>query len=1046
MKINLIAKMRNFILVNFILFFVSFKSLAQSPITQTFNFTGVLQTFTVPACVSSLTISAYGSQGGTNSNSTTAGGLGGSTIGVLTVTAGQVLNIYVGGLNGFNGGGAGGVTSGSPLSGGGIGGGASDVRVGGIALLNRVIVAGAGGGGGGNRIVGYGRGAGGGGGSGYYGGGGGAGWPGSVAGGTVASGGTQLNGGTGGTSTYNIVNNGIAGSLGLGGGGGAETGSGQGSPSQNSFVGGNGGGLSGSNGIHNFAASYWVGQSGAGGSSFLGILTATSSIAGVRSGNGQVLITYGFNGNGVNLSASNQTICAGTTVSLVASGVNSYTWSTGSNASFINVTPATTTNYTVNGTNSLGCISNSIVTISVNSSVPSLTVVNSATSAICPGRTVTITASGAPSFTFTGGITNGVPFIPLTNSSYTVFASNVCGTSSISTSVSVSINPTISAIASTASLCSGATATLIGSGASTYTWSNGVTNGISFSPLITNIYTLTASSALGCTATAVVGITVVNTPNQMPLPSPPSLCNGNSSTLTASGATNYTWQPGNFNTASIVVTPTSTSVWTCTMANGNCVSTQSVSVIVNQLPNVVTLVTPTIVCAGKSASITAGGALTYTWTQGTYTLIGANIVVTPTANTVFTITASNGTCIAQPTFTMLTLPSPTLIVTPSSSVICFGQTASLTVSGAVSYTWNAPVNLNTASISVSPTAPISYSVSGTNSVGCISGKTQVVLVNPNPILTTGTTPSFVCIGGASTATVTGANTYSWNTGSTSSITAINPTTTTIYTVTGTNSNTGCKTTETVMVVTFQPTLVVTTATSVCIGTSVTLNASGAVSYTWNTGVVGSGNNSTISVGPSVYTTYSVTATTSSMVAGYVLNCLASNTIGVTVNQNPTITATCIRTLICRGETTSLTANGAFTYNWLAPLQTTGSIVAVSPYSTTNYTMIGTDANGCKDTTSIQIKVSACVGVGELNNLSELIKVYPNPNNGEFEITSKGIDIELKIINDLGQLVKIINLNKINNYEIKVNELSNGVYFVVGQNKTTNINQKIIINK
>ena len=421
-------------------------------------------------------------------------------------------------------------------------------------------------------------------------------------------------------------------------------------------------------------------------------------------------------------------------------------------------------------------------------------------------------------------------------------------------------------------------------------------------------------------------------------------------------------------------------------------------------------------------------------------------MVTPTANTVFTITASNGTCIAKPTFTMLTLPSPTLIITPSSSVICFGQTASLTVSGAVTYTWNAPVNLNTASISVSPTAPISYSVSGTNSVGCISGKTQVVLVNPNPILTTGTTPSFVCIGGASTATVTGANTYSWNTGSTSSITAINPTTTTIYTVTGTNSNTGCQTTETVMVVTFQPTLVVTTATSVCIGTSVTLNASGAVSYTWNTGVVGSGNNSTISVGPSVYTTYSVTATTSSMVAGYVLNCLASNTIGVTVNQNPTITATCIRTLICRGETTSLTANGAFTYNWLAPLLTTGSIVAVSPYSTTNYTMIGTDANGCKDTTSIQIKVSACVGVGELNNLSELIKVYPNPNNGEFEITSKGIDIELKIINDLGQLVKIINLNKINNYEIKVNELSNGVYFVVGQNKTTNINQKIIINK
>ena len=750
----------------------------------------------------------------------------------------------------------------------------------------------------------------------------------------------------------------------------------------------------------------------------------------------------------------NTAVCVGSsnTYSVpLAAGATSYSWSlpggwTGSsNTNSILTTASASGILSITATYSCGVSPPSTFAVVSSTALPSVSI--TAGNIACAGSVVNLTANGATSYTWgSGALTNTIAPAPFTNTTYTVLGINSCGSATAAINLTVNPSPTITAIASTASLCSGATATLIGSGASSYTWSNGVINGQSYTPVITNIYTLTGTSALGCTATAVVGITVVNTPNQMPLPSPPSICNGNSSTITASGATNYTWQPGNFNTASIVVTPTTTSVWTCTMANGNCVSIQSVSIIVNPLPNVVTLVTPSIVCAGKNASITAGGALTYTWTQGTYTLLGANIVVTPTANTVFTITASNGTCIAKPTFTMFTLPTPTLIVTPSSSVICFGQTASLTASGAVTYTWSAPVNLNTASISVSPTAPISYSVSGTNSVGCISGKTQIIIVNPNPILITGTTPSFVCIGGASTATVTGANTYTWSTGSTSSITAISPTTTTIYTVTGTNSNTGCKTTQTVMVVTFQPTLVVTTATSVCIGTSVTLNASGAVSYTWNTGVVASGNSSTISVGPSVYTTYSVTATTSSVVAGYVLNCLASNTIGVTVNQNPTVTATCSRTLICRGETTSLIANGAFTYNWLAPLQTTGSIVAVSPFSTTNYTMIGTDANGCKDTTSIQIKISACVGQEELNNLSELIKVYPNPNNGEFEIISKGLDIELKIINDIGQLIKIINLNKINNYEIKVNELSNGVYFIVSDKDNLKINRKIIINK
>ena len=71
----------------------------------TFNYTGAVQTFTVPVGVTSLTIQAEGAQGGSNAGGI-VGGLGGMATGTLAVTPGDVLNIYVGGQNGYNGGGS----------------------------------------------------------------------------------------------------------------------------------------------------------------------------------------------------------------------------------------------------------------------------------------------------------------------------------------------------------------------------------------------------------------------------------------------------------------------------------------------------------------------------------------------------------------------------------------------------------------------------------------------------------------------------------------------------------------------------------------------------------------------------------------------------------------------------------------------------------------------------------------------------------------------------------------------------------------------------
>jgi len=132
----------------FFLFILFFNIYLNSQTTVNFNYTGAFQTWTVPSCVSSnVTVTVRGGKGGG-----AMGGQGAVVTGVISVTPGQVLRIYVGGqgscpTGGWNGGGNGGIQSAIPgqsLACGG--GGATDVRVSPYGLGNRVIVAGGGGG------------------------------------------------------------------------------------------------------------------------------------------------------------------------------------------------------------------------------------------------------------------------------------------------------------------------------------------------------------------------------------------------------------------------------------------------------------------------------------------------------------------------------------------------------------------------------------------------------------------------------------------------------------------------------------------------------------------------------------------------------------------------------------------------------------------------------------------------------------------------------------------------------------------------------------
>ncbi|WP_317897579.1 glycine-rich protein [Aurantibacillus circumpalustris] len=1079
--------------VLFALALTVFWGVAHSQTTYTFNYTGGQQTIALQA--GTYTIETWGADGGDNlgNGSTTYfqnGGKGGYSIGIYTLASAATIYVNVGGrgsnststLNvtapgGYNGGGYGSVNTASGKSSGAGGGGASHVATATGTLGALVssqsavrIVAGGGGGAGESNYIStntsYNSNGGNGGGvsglqnvsSSYQ--------------GRHGQGGTQLAGGGGGDNGSAVAGVPLQGIFGAGGynstANGNTTGGGSG-------AGGGGGGWYG-------GGSGWVGStgyqagSGGGGSGYIGGVTNGTTVVSGQTGfvtnpdligNGRVLIKElcGISLSSLTSSSINA-ICNGNSATLTTNAVSNYSWSTGASSSSVVVSPTTTTTYSLGATSVSNCVAYAAITITVNGSLPVLTVANTASSSggICPTQTVMLTANGALVHNWAGGaipVTNGVVFSPTSAVSYTVSGVNGCGTTTAVTSVSVHPFPTVNPATSTSTLCAGGSVTLTATGnATNYVWSGGaggITNGVGFTPPLTATYTVIGTSALSCTAFATMPVTVYPTPINVPTANPGLVCIGGSSTLSATGALSYTWSSTTqtVNTANFIVTPVlGTTTYTITKANSSCVNTQVLSLQTNPLPTVFAIVTPTVVCALTPATLAIGGALTYTWTSPgppTYTFTGSSPIVSPIAPSVYSVSASDGTCISTTTVFLNANPNPTITATASTPSLCEGQTVNLNASGGINYTWTATGGgiFNGASIADTPTTATAYNVTGDNSFGCTSGASQVVLVYAKPNLTVTSNKALICSGGAATLTALGANTYSWDANANNVLTqaaVVNPIALTssavMYTVEGTNSNTGCKNTQTVLVNVFIPTLTINGSTNTCSGGLINLTAGNGVlgTYNWHTGSGTPITNQILQMPLTVASVFTLTANSNSVG----LICPATQTIALGIYYNPTITAVPARTLICVKESVEITAAGGSSYAWDNTM--TGPTITVSPNGTAaNYTVTGTDDNGCSSTATVQVKISSCAGLNELRHLNNGITIYPNPNDGKFTIQSTA-DLKLSLVNELGQLIRVINLSATNNHEVNISDLAKGIYFVSGQKDSSQIYQKIVVTK
>ena len=689
-------------------------------------------------------------------------------------------------------------------------------------------------------------------------------------------------------------------------------------------------------------------------------VTGTNTLTGCTSTNTAVQsITVNSLPN-VTANTSNPAVCIGGTTSLSGGGATTYTWS-GGVTNGIPFSPSASLTYTVTGTlAATGCTNIATRAIAVNP-LPVVTA-GSSNSIICFGQSTTLNGGGANSYTWSGGVTNGVPFTPTATTSYTVngtlFSSGCTSTNSAVQTISVNSLPNITASASSPIVCAGDATTLNGVGGTTYTWSGGVSNGVAFTPGASATYTVSGTlAATGCSNTATQFITVNALPSITANASPPTVCLGSTTTLSGAGATTYTWSGGVSD--GVAFTPTATTTFTVigTLAATGCTNIATRLVTLSSLPIVTANVSSGAICNGGSAYVLGGGAVTYTWSGG----VVNGIPFSPTATANYSVVGTNAagcTSTNSAVQTIIVNALPIVSASTTSAAICIGGTTSLIGLGADTYTWTGGAMNATP---FTPTTTSNYSVYGTSTItGCTSTNTavQTIVVNALPPVTANATNSVICLGGITALSGGGATTYTW-TGGVSDGVAFSPSTTTSYTVIGTLSSTGCKNSAS-RIITVNPLPVVTASASfnsICNGFSISLNGGGASTYTWSGGAIDG-----VLFTPNATTVYSVTGTNS-------LGCVSSNTATttVTVNASPSVTANVTSSVICIGGTIALSGAGATTYTWLSGVS---NGIAFTPTASNNYTVIGTLAStGCTNSAVSSVIVNSLPNVSGIPSSS-----------------------------------------------------------------------------
>ena len=479
----------------------------------------------------------------------------------------------------------------------------------------------------------------------------------------------------------------------------------------------------------------------------------------------------------VSITSSGPTaLCPGSTVTLTASGADTYAWSDGSTGNAITInTPGT---YSVTGTNTCGTGTASQLITAATVTPVSIAVSPSAT--ICAGGSTTLTASGSGTYAWSTGSASS-SIVVNTPGTYSVVATNTCGTTSASQVVTAFVSTPVSITVSPgAAICSGASTTLTASGSGTYLWSTGSTA----SSIVVNTpgsYSVTATTTCGSTS-ASQPVTAATAPAaSITASGSTTLCSGASVTLNANTGTGLTYQwsangtplVGETNASYTAIASGNITV-SVTNASGCSATSTPTSIQVNNAPAAVTVSGGGTFCSATATLTASGGMGGVIYFQGT-TSNGTSL---STASSSQVITSSGtyyfrsyNTCGWGPegsvTVTLSTVPDA-VTVSGGGSYCNSASISALGGAGGTVYfqgTMNNGTSISTPSSAQVVTASGTYYFRAYNSCGWgPQGSVTIQIDGTSPVVSAISGAQTLCANINSTYTVTpvaGATSYTW---------------------------------------------------------------------------------------------------------------------------------------------------------------------------------------------------------------------------------------------------------------------------------------------
>jgi hypothetical protein len=484
---------------------------------------------------------------------------------------------------------------------------------------------------------------------------------------------------------------------------------------------------------------------------------------------------------------------------------------------------------------------------------------------------------------------------------------------------------------------------------------------------------------------------------------------------------------------------------TCIPASVTAVSNEA-TVIVNPVPTV-TISSSSSACLSGSFVLNVSsdiatqfnwnGPLTYTSSVQNPTLINVQF-----SNAgIYTVVVQQAGCVNTGT-TFLNVVNPTVAVS-NTGPSCAGYTLQLNSTSANSYTWQGPNAFNS-NLQNPLIAPATLSSSGVYAVivsigSCTTSATTSLSVVASPTAIAANSGS-VCAGQSLSLAGSGGSSYSWLGPNSYTSSVQNPTiinaqvnASGVYTLQVSGAQFCSSSAITAVTIVALPVVVISPpANGICVGSSTTLTASGATTYTWST----SSNSPQIVVSPTTVSVYTVQATNSQ-------GCVSSTSITITINPLPTIGVQTSNTLICVGWPSTLTAGGANTYTWSNNV--IGNPIIVSPTVNTTYTVNGKDINGCENFAIITQSVDLCAGISGHTKVNDQWNIYPNPNQGKMMVISD-VQLEgavLEIFDNLGILVLRSEI-KGREFDLNLGEIAKGIYYIKISSVSGTNYKKIII--